>query len=65
VENPYADSFNGKFRDECLNQHRVVDLDDARRKIEAWRVDYDEVRPHSSLANATPKEDSSSPRTRS
>jgi len=59
VENAYAESFNGKFRDECLNEHWFLDLDDARTKIEAWRVDYNEVRPHSSLANATPKEYSS------
>jgi putative transposase len=59
TENAYAESFNGKFRDECLNEHWFLDLDDARTKIEAWRVDYNEVRPHSSLANATPKEYSS------
>jgi putative transposase len=59
TENAYAESFNGKFRDECLNEHWFIDLDDARTKIEAWRVDYNEVRPHSSLANATPKEYSS------
>jgi putative transposase len=59
VENAYAESFNGKFRDECLNEHWFLDLADARQKIEAWRVDYNEVRPHSSLANATPKEYSS------
>jgi putative transposase len=59
VENAYVESFNGKFRDECLNEHWFLDLDDARTKIETWRVDYNEVRPHSSLANATPKEYSS------
>ena len=59
VENAYAESFNGKFRDECLNEHWFLDMADARQKIEAWRVDYNEVRPHSSLANATPKEYSS------
>jgi len=59
TENAYAESFNGKFRDECLNEHWFLDLDDARTMIEAWRVDYNEVRPHSSLANATPKEYSS------
>lgn len=56
VENAYAESFNGKFRDECLNEHWFLDMQDARTKIEAWRIDYNEVRPHSSLANATPKE---------
>ena len=59
VENAYAESFNGKFRDECLNEHWFLDMHDARTKIETWRVDYNEVRPHSSLANATPKEYSS------
>ena len=56
VENAYAESFNGKFRDECLNEHWFVDMNDARTKIEDWRIDYNELRPHSSLANATPKE---------
>ena len=59
VENAYVESFNGKFRDECLNEHWFIDMLDARTKIEDWRVDYNEVRPHSSLANATPKEYSS------
>ena len=56
VENAYIESFNGKFRDECLNEHWFIDLADARSKIASWRTDYNEVRPHSSLANATPKE---------
>jgi putative transposase len=56
TENAYVESFNGKFRDECLNEHWFLDLDDARAKIENWRVDYNEVRPHSSLGNLTPKD---------
>jgi putative transposase len=56
VENGYIESFNGKFRDECLNNHWFLDLDDAKTKIEAWRRDYNEVRPHSSLGDMTPKE---------
>jgi len=56
IENCYVESFNGKFRDECLNEHWFTDLADARSKIAIWRTDYNEVRPHSSLANATPKE---------
>lgn len=56
VENAYAESFNGKFRDECLNTAWFVSLDDARRQIEAWRQDYNEVRPHSSLGGLTPME---------
>jgi putative transposase len=56
TENGYIESFNGKFRDECLNENWFLSLDDARSKIEAYRVDYNEVRPHSSLANRTPGE---------
>jgi hypothetical protein len=51
---PEDESFNGKFRDECLNENWFLSLDDAKRKIEAYRVDYNEVRPHSSLDNLTP-----------
>jgi hypothetical protein len=59
VENAYPESFNSKFRDDCLNEHGLTDLDDAHQKIEAWRVDCNEFRPHNLLANATPKEYSS------
>jgi putative transposase len=54
IENAYVESFNGKFRDECLNEHWFVSLADAKAAIEAWRVDYNTVRPHSSLAGRTP-----------
>ena len=54
VENAYVESFNGKFRDECLNEHWFVGLDHARQIIEAWRQDYNQVRPHSALGNQTP-----------
>ena len=54
IENAYVESFNGKFRDECLNEHWFVNLADAKTIIEAWRVDYNTVRPHSSLDGATP-----------
>jgi len=47
IENAYVESFNGKFRDECLNEHWFVSLADAQAAIEAWRVDYNTVRPHS------------------
>lgn len=60
VENAFVESFNGKFRDECLNEHWFLDLSDARTKIEAWRRDYNGARPHSSLDNITPNEYSSS-----
>ena len=55
IENAYVESFNGKFRDECLNEHWFVSLADAKAAIEAWRVDYNTVRPHSSLDGATPQ----------
>jgi putative transposase len=54
VENAYVESFNGKFRDECLNEHWFTSLAHARDVIEQWRQDYNEVRPHSSLGNETP-----------
>ncbi len=54
IENCFVESFNGKFRDECLNQHWFTSLVDARQKIEAWRNDYNEIRPHSSLGDLPP-----------
>lgn len=54
VQNAFAESFNGRLRDECLNESWFVSLPDAQRTIEAWRIDYNEVRPHSGLANRTP-----------
>ena len=56
VENAFAESFNGTFREECLNEHWFLSLREARREIETWRIDYNEVRPHSSLENLTPAE---------
>jgi len=56
IQNAFIESFNGRLRDECLNQYVFVSLDDARRKIEAWRQDYNQVRPHSALRNLTPEE---------
>ena len=56
VENCFSESFNGKFRDECLNEYWFLDLQDAREKIEPWRIDYNRVRPHSSLGDLTPQE---------
>ena len=49
VQNAYIESFNGRFREECLNLHWFTGLAEARRIIEAWRIDYNEQRPHSSL----------------
>ena len=56
VDNAFIESFNGKFRDECLNENWFLALDDARTKIETWRHDYNTVRPHSALGNRTPAE---------
>ncbi len=53
TDNPHIETFNGSFRDECLNLHWFLSLDDAREKIEGWRVDYKEFRPHSSLSDRT------------
>ena len=53
VENAFAESFNGRLRDECL---RFISVRHARQVIESWRQDYNEVRPHSSLKGRTPRE---------
>jgi len=54
VQNAYAESFIGRLRDECLNENWFLSLNDARESIEAWRLDYNDVRPHSSLDDKTP-----------
>lgn len=54
TQNAFVESFNGKFRDQCLNLYWFRDLDDARRTIEDWRVHYNEVRPHRSLGGQPP-----------
>jgi putative transposase len=56
TDNGHIESFNGRLRDECLNVSQFVSLEDAREKIEAWRLDYNEHRPHSSLGHLTPSE---------
>jgi putative transposase len=56
VENAFIESFNGRFRDECLNEHWFSSLHEAREIIETWRQDYNQFRPHSSLGNLTPQE---------
>ena len=56
TQNAYIESFNGKFRDECLNANYLVSLADARQKIEAWRIQYNRERPRSSLGYLTPEE---------
>jgi putative transposase len=56
IENAYIESFNGRLREECLNDQVFLSIEDAQHKLEAWRIDYNEVRPHSSLENRTPRE---------
>ena len=56
VENAYIESFNGRFRDECLNEHWFVTMAHARQAIEAWRIEYNTERPHSSLDDLTPEQ---------
>ena len=56
VENAYIESFNGKLREECLNLHWFKTIEEAKEKIESWRVDYNEHRPHSALNDQTPSE---------
>ncbi len=55
-ENAYIESFNSRFRDECLNQHVFRNLDDAKLKIEDWRKNYNDEHLHSSLGMMTPNE---------
>lgn len=56
IDNAKIESFNGRLREECLNAHWFLSLEDARRKIEAWRTFYNEVRPHTALNWLTPTE---------
>ena len=56
TDNALIESFNGSFRDECLNANWFLSVDDAKKKIEAWRKDYNGFRPHSSLGNMTPEQ---------
>jgi len=54
TENGYIESFNGKLRDECLNTELFWSIEDARAKLEKWRLDYNLRRPHSALGNLPP-----------
>ncbi|MBA7706114.1 hypothetical protein ES703_114960 [subsurface metagenome] len=56
TDNAYIESFNARFRLECLNEHWFLSLEDTREKIEEWRQDYNANRPHSSLGNVSPEE---------
>ena len=56
TDNAFIESFNGRLRQECLQQNWFTSLDDARRIVETWREDYNEIRPHGSLDHRTPSE---------
>jgi len=56
TDNAFIESFNGKVRSECLNTSWFLSLKEAQSKCEAWRTDYNEVRPHSSIGNKAPVE---------
>lgn len=54
TDNAFAESFNGRFRDECLNQHWFASLEEVQQTVEAWRIEYNTVRPHRALSQQTP-----------
>lgn len=56
TDNAYIEAFNSRLRQECLNASWFLSMDDARTRINSWRADYNETRPHSSLGNLTPSE---------
>jgi putative transposase len=56
IQNALVESFNGKLRDACLNEQWFLDLADARRSIEGWRIHYNRIRPHSSLGYLPPEQ---------
>jgi len=56
TDNAFIESFNGSFRDKCLNYHWFTSMEDAKVKIEQWRKDYNEARPNRALNNLSPLE---------
>jgi putative transposase len=54
TDNAFIEAFNGRFRAECLNAHWFLSLADAAQKLETWRRDYNEERPHSAIGNNVP-----------
>ena len=56
TDNAFIEAFNGRFREECLNENWFLSLEDAREKVEAWKEEYNRRRPHSSLGNLSPKD---------
>jgi putative transposase len=55
TDNAFIEAFNGRAREECLNQSWFLSLEDAREKIEAWRMEYNDSRPHGALGNLSPR----------
>jgi putative transposase len=56
IQNAFIESFNGRFRDECLNENWFFSLGETREIVETWRVDYNTQRPHGSLGRIPPAE---------
>jgi len=56
TDNTFIEAFNGRLRDECLNENWFLSLEDARDKVRAWRKEYNRWRPHSALCNLSPEE---------
>lgn len=56
TENAFIESFNGKFRDECLSENWFTSVEEAKEIIETWRIEYNTKRPHKSLGKLTPSE---------
>jgi putative transposase len=56
TDNAFIEAFNARLRAECLNASWLLSMADARDRIEAWRIDYNEERPHTSLGNLTPRQ---------
>jgi putative transposase len=56
TDNAFIEAFNGRVREECLNQSWFLSLEDTREKIEGWRTEYNDSRPHGALGNLSPKE---------
>jgi putative transposase len=54
TDNAFVESFNGRFRDECLDQHWFASLEEVRQTVEAWRIEYNTERPHRALGQQTP-----------
>ena len=56
TDNAFIESFNGRVREECLNQTYFTSLEDARERVESWRIESNEVRPHGALGNLAPRD---------